>query len=177
MKKILLSLGVVLAFAFYAILANRSDVSQVAANPAIVPTPTSSSPTPEAIPTPSTTSVSAPIALASGSPNPTPIPITRPAGPTGTGYKDGSYTGPVTDAFYGSVQVKAVVQNGALADVKFLQSPGGTGTTIRINTSAMPQLTQEAITAQSANVNIISGATQTSEAFQQSLAGALAMAK
>jgi len=41
----------------------------------------------------------------------------------------------------------------------------------------MPLLTQEAIVAQSAQVDGVSGATFTSQAFQQSLAGALALAK
>jgi uncharacterized protein with FMN-binding domain len=41
----------------------------------------------------------------------------------------------------------------------------------------MPKLVQEAIQSQSAQVNVISGATQTSQAFSQSLAAALTMAK
>jgi uncharacterized protein with FMN-binding domain len=150
MKKIILSLGVVLVFAFYAVLANRSSVSTIAANPAAMPATT----------------------LLNRAPTPTPQPQ-----PTAGAFKDGSYAGPVTDAFYGSVQVKAVIKNAVLADVQFLQYPVGTGTTRRINAEAMPQLTQEAIAAQSANVDIISGATQTSDAFRQSLAAALAMAK
>jgi uncharacterized protein with FMN-binding domain len=166
-----------LAFAFYAVLANRSNVSPIAANPATVGTPTTSNPAIAANPTPSPNRTTAPTAPVSPSPKPAPITITKPAQPAVSGFKDGSYTGPVADAFYGNVQVKAVIQNGALTDVQFLQSPSGTGTTLRINNSAMPQLTQEAIKAQSANVNIISGATQTSEAFQQSLTAALAMAQ
>jgi uncharacterized protein with FMN-binding domain len=46
-----------------------------------------------------------------------------------------------------------------------------------INAQAMPWLTQEAIQAQSANINIISGATLTSEAFANSLQAALASAQ
>jgi uncharacterized protein with FMN-binding domain len=42
---------------------------------------------------------------------------------------------------------------------------------------ALPILKQEAIAAQSANVSIVSGATQDSQAFQQSLGAALAEAK
>ena len=45
-----------------------------------------------------------------------------------------------------------------------------------INAQAMPWLTQEAIQAQSANINIISGATLTSEAFANSLQSALSSA-
>ena len=46
-----------------------------------------------------------------------------------------------------------------------------------INGQAMPMLTSEAVQVQSANVDIVSGATFTSQAFQQSLGSALAQAK
>ncbi len=101
-------------------------------------------------------------------------PTALPASPTAAGqYKDGQYTGPQVDAFYGWVQVQAVIQNGQIADVKFLQYPSDRRTSQRINSIAMPWLTQEAVQAQSANVDIISGATLTSEAFAQSLQAAL----
>ena len=83
----------------------------------------------------------------------------------------------MTDAVYGSMQVKAVVSGGKLTDIQFLQFPNDPGNTTAVNDAALPQLKQEALTAQSANVNIVSGATQSSEAFQQSLAAALATAK
>jgi uncharacterized protein with FMN-binding domain len=91
-------------------------------------------------------------------------------------YANGTYTGSAVDAYYGTVQVKAVVQNGQLADVTFLQYPSDRSTSRYINGQAMPMLTQEAIAAQSAQVNGISGATFTSQAFQQSLHSALMQA-
>ena len=91
-------------------------------------------------------------------------------------YANGSYTGSAVDAYYGTVQVKAVVQNGQLADVTFLQYPSDRSTSRYINGQAMPMLAQEAIAAQSAQVNGISGATFTSQAFQQSLRSALMQA-
>lgn len=107
---------------------------------------------------------------------------TQPAGdapkPKKTGqYADGSYTGAVADAFYGTVQVEAVVQDGKLADVKFLQYPTDRPASRLINDEAMPLLIQEAITAQSAQVDTASGATFTSEAFRESLASALVLAE
>ncbi|HQT83108.1 MAG TPA: FMN-binding protein, partial [Candidatus Paceibacterota bacterium] len=81
------------------------------------------------------------------------------------------------DAYYGTVQVKAVITNGKLADVQFVQYPNTHSTSVYINQQAMPMLTQEAIQAQSANVSGVSGATDTSIAFVQSLASALARAK
>ncbi|MDE1919134.1 MAG: FMN-binding protein [Patescibacteria group bacterium] len=92
-------------------------------------------------------------------------------------YADGSYAGSPADAYYGTVQVKAVVQNGRIADVQFLQYPSDRSTSRYINGQAMPLLTQEAIRAQSAQVDGVSGATFTSQAFAESLAAALAQAK
>lgn len=101
--------------------------------------------------------------------------------PTGTqtisAYTNGAYAGNAVDAYYGTVQVKAIVQNGKLADVQFLQYPNERSTSRYINDQAMPLLMQEAIVAQSAQVDGVSGATFTSQAFQESLASALALAK
>ena len=102
-----------------------------------------------------------------------PAPTDRPAGQ----YADGTYTGPVVDAYYGNVQVQAVVQNGQIADVQFLDYPHDRRTSQRINSQATPYLTQEAIQAQNGNVNIISGATLTSQAFVESLSAALQSAR
>lgn len=92
-------------------------------------------------------------------------------------YKDGTYTGATADAFYGNLQVAAVIQGGKLTDVQLLQYPQDPGHTAEVNAMALPELQQEAIATQSAQVNVVSGATQTSHAFQQSLAGALAQAQ
>jgi uncharacterized protein with FMN-binding domain len=136
--------------------------------------------TPTAV-TPSGSSVGSettnPSPTASGS---TPPPTTTPA-PTPTtatsGYKDGSYTGSVADAFYGKVQVKVTIKNGIMTDVAFLQYPDSAGHSIQVSQQVMPILSGEAIKVQSANVDAISGATQTVEAFQQSLGNALVQAK
>jgi uncharacterized protein with FMN-binding domain len=92
-------------------------------------------------------------------------------------YKDGTYTGPTVDAYYGLVEVQVTVQSGKIANVQFLQYPKDRRTSVEINSQAMPWLQQEAIQAQSANVNIISGATFTSEGFAMSLDAALKTAK
>jgi len=73
--------------------------------------------------------------------------------------------------------VQVVVQGGKLTDVTFLDYPQTHQTSVYINSQAMPYLKQEAIQAQSANVNMVSGATLTSQAFIQSLASALSQAK
>jgi uncharacterized protein with FMN-binding domain len=92
-------------------------------------------------------------------------------------YKDGTYTGSVADAQWGYIQVKATIAGGKLTNVQFLQYPNDRNRSIEINSYADPQLSSEAIQAQSANVDIVTGATDSSEAFMQSLSNALAQAK
>lgn len=93
--------------------------------------------------------------------------------PPGLSFKDGAYTGSSIDAFYGNVQVRAVVGNGRITDIQFLDYPQDHQHSQEINSYAVPQLISEAIQVQSANVDIVSGATQTSLAFQKSLGSAL----
>src|SRR5260221_5843522 len=141
--------------------------------PTTVQNDSASQPTPIVIPTfqPATTNVPAPT-------NP-PVP-TNPPAPTATptgAYRDGQYTGSVTDAFYGNVQVRAIIQGGKLTDVQWLDYPRDRRTSQEINFQATPWLKQEAIQAQSAQVDFISGATLTSQAFVESLQYALNQAK
>ena len=174
MKKIILAAGIVVLFAFYLIYQHYNSASvQTAANPLTIvsPTPTSVA---TITPTPSTSG--------SGSTPPTPTPSSSSPTPTPTAvstgqYKDGTYTGKVADAIYGNLQLAAVISGGKLTDVQFLDYPKDQSHSLQVSQNSLPQLKQEAIAAQTANVSIISGATQTSEAFQQSLASALAMAK
>lgn len=113
-----------------------------------------------------------------------PVPSATPS-PTPTGnqmmqmgmYKNGTFTGTVQDAFYGYVQVQVVVSGGKITAVNFLQHPNDNPTSQYINSQAMPLLQQEVIQAQSGNVNMISGASATSQAFLQSIADALSQAK
>ncbi|HVU09755.1 MAG TPA: FMN-binding protein [Phototrophicaceae bacterium] len=139
-----------------------TDGQSVAAVTAVVPTSTIVEPSATPIP-PTMTPVP---------PTATPIPPTDTPQSQGQ-YKDGTYTGPSVDAFYGQVQVQITVQGGKLTNVQFLDYPHDRRTSQMINSQAMPWLTQEAIQAQSAYVNIISGATLTSQAFAQSLYTAL----
>jgi uncharacterized protein with FMN-binding domain len=92
-------------------------------------------------------------------------------------YKDGTFTGNSDNAFYGNVQVKVIILGGKITDVQFLQHPSDATRSIAINTLAMPNLRQEVIQAQNAQVDIVSGATDTSDAFIQSLSSALNQAK
>ncbi len=92
-------------------------------------------------------------------------------------YKDGQYDGNAADAYYGLVQVRAIVQGGKLTDVVFLSYPNDRSQSIEINTYATPILKAEAIKVQSAKVNMVTGATNTSRAFINSLTTALSQAQ
>ncbi len=91
-------------------------------------------------------------------------------------YANGTYTGPVTNAYYGAMQIQAIVSGGKLSAIRVLQYPDTHGASISINSQALPMLRNEVIAAQSANVDIISGATLSSDAFIRSLNGALSKA-
>ena len=134
-----------------------------------------SSPTPAPIPAPAPTPAPTPTPAPAPVPAPTPAPAPAPK-PKGQ-YTDGQYTGSVGDAYYGNIQVQVTISGGKITDVTFLQYPSDRSTSRYINSQAMPYLKQEAILAQSASVNIVSGATDSSQAFQQSLASALVQAK
>lgn len=88
-------------------------------------------------------------------------------------YKDGVYKGSSSYVYFGNVQVAVTIAKGRISNVKFLQFPNTHATSVYINQQAMPYLKQEAIKAQTSKVQIISGATFTSEGFIQSLQNAL----
>lgn len=106
-----------------------------------------------------------------------PAVFIRTASVTAAGaFVDGQYTGPAVNAYYGLVQIQATITGGRLASIKVLKYPSDRQTSVSINRQALPLLRDEVIAAQSANVDIISGATLTSEAFIKSLGGALSQA-
>jgi len=158
-RKFIVAILVVGSFILYSLLYNHSNPVALPNNSANSENSSSSSPRP------SPTSV---IPAA---------PTTGAASASGSSYKDGSYTGSVADAQWGNIQVKAIIQNGKIKDVQFLQAPNDRNRSIRINDSADPQLASEAIQAQSAQVDVVTGATDTSDAFVQSLSDALSQAK
>jgi uncharacterized protein with FMN-binding domain len=91
-------------------------------------------------------------------------------------YRDGAYVGDVVDAYYGPLQVQASISGGRIASVKALQYPADRRTSQRINNQALPALQSEVIAAQDTQVDIVSGATLTSEAYIRSLDSALGQA-
>jgi uncharacterized protein with FMN-binding domain len=71
------------------------------------------------------------------------------------------------------VQVQLKVSNGKITDVSVIQYPNGNGKDQEINSQALPVLTQETVDAQSADIDMVSGATVTSNGYLESLQSAL----
>jgi uncharacterized protein with FMN-binding domain len=162
MKKLLLSLGVIAVFTVYSLVERHQATG-------IVLTPSTATPN-QPPSSPGTGSGSSTTTANQSSAN------SSSSASSSTQYKDGTYTGPSSDAFYGNVKVAVTISGGKIIAVTFLDHPSDNPNSIDINQQAMPFLQQEAIKAQSANVNIISGATDTSQAFIQSLTSALSQA-
>lgn len=100
----------------------------------------------------------------------------QPATPTATpamALKDGTYTGQSADAYYGTIQVQIMVSGGKITNVNFPSYPNDNGRSQRISSQALPQLKNEVISAQSSQINAVSGASFTSAAFEKSLKSAI----
>lgn len=82
-------------------------------------------------------------------------------------------TGDAADTRFGPVQVAVTFDGKKITQIQVLQYPTETGRDQEINTYAIPQLNQQAMTAQSAQIDGVSGATYTSEGYQQSLQSAI----
>jgi uncharacterized protein with FMN-binding domain len=77
---------------------------------------------------------------------------------------------------YGPVKVRVTVRAGRVVDVSAVELPGNEPRSTQINDVAAPLLRQEALKAQSASIDVVSGATYTSDAYEASLKTALAKA-
>jgi uncharacterized protein with FMN-binding domain len=96
--------------------------------------------------------------------------ISTPAVPAGEGSRvDGS----VAQTRWGPVQVRFTVSGRKITDITVLASPDGNHRDVEINEYALPILRQEALQAQSADIQAVSGATVTSEGYKESLQAAL----
>ncbi len=89
---------------------------------------------------------------------------------TGTGTR--SVTGDVARTEYGDVQVRLTVSDGRITRAEAVQAPQG-GVSGQKSALAVPRLNQEAVTAQSADIDTVSGATYTSGGYRKSLQSAL----
>ena len=157
MKRIVLWLlstvsGVVLLFGYHTSTSGPSATAQAPVGGSLSPSSASSS-----------TSGSG---GSSGGPGGTGGGTAQPSGTT--------VTGGVAQTRWGPVQVQVTTDgSGTITDVQVLEYPHGNGLDQQINAYALPQLIQETLDAQSANIDMVSGATVTSEGYLQSLQSAL----
>jgi len=82
-------------------------------------------------------------------------------------------TGQVANTVYGPVQIQLVMRNGKIVKVAVLRQPANTVNDIRIGDFAFPKLIGETLTAQTAKIDAVSGASYTSAGYIQSLQSAL----
>ena len=101
----------------------------------------------------------------------TPSPSTTPSSSSST------VTGDVASTQWGPVQVQLTLQSGKITDVSVLQYPNGNHRDAEINDYALPILIDETKQAQSAQIDMVSGATVTSDGYIRSLQSALDQAK
>ena len=99
---------------------------------------------------------------------------------SGSGSSSGSsssstktYSGSVAQTRWGPVQVQITVQDGKITKVTVLQQPNGNHRDEEINSYALPILISDTLDAQSAQIDMVSGATVTSEGYATSLQAAL----
>ncbi len=117
----------------------------------------------------------------------TPLPVTSPqasgsadsgsaadsSGSTADSSGSQTFLGDAVNTRYGPVQVQIVVSNGKVVTSEVTQVPWNDHKDIQINSYAVPILNSEAVAAQSAQIDMVSGATYTSDAYITSLQSAL----
>jgi hypothetical protein len=131
---------------------------------------------------------SRPLAVAIGSPSPSPTPQASPSGtpssgepsltpspsdtpsPTSGGQQ---FDGDVVFTQFGDIQVRVVESGGKILDIQALQLPFDRPRSFEISQFVGPILQSEALQAQSAQIDTVSGATYTSDAYRASLQSAL----
>ena len=135
--------------------------------PAVAPTMATVTMAPPTTKPSATRSASAkPTVKKTTAPASTPPPTTQAPAPPPK--PSGTFTGQPVDTNYGPVQVQITVSDG-----KITQANGNDMGGSSIGENAIPQLNQEAVAAQSANIQAVSGATYTSQGYIQSLQEAI----
>lgn len=104
---------------------------------------------------------------------PSPATPTPDATPAPKVAKDQTVTGATAQTRWGPVQVQITVKDGKIVDAVGLQYPNGDRRSQWISDQAIPWLVEETLSEQIANVQIIGGATYTSNGWRQSLASAM----
>lgn len=103
----------------------------------------------------------------------TSLAATKASGSSSAGGATRTVTGPSVSTAYGPVQVAVTVSGGRVRSVRAVTLPSGNPRSDEISSQAGPLLAQETVSAQSAAIDTVSGASYTSEGYRQSLQKAL----
>jgi len=128
---------------------------------------------------PSPTPIQASPSSGSGQSSPTPgggQPTSSPSASPSAAAASGTFTGQDFPNRFGDVQVRVIVSNGHITDVQAVVLPTDRAQSAYISQVAGPMLRNEVLQVQSAQIDIIGGATYTSESYAQSVESALQQA-
>jgi uncharacterized protein with FMN-binding domain len=90
---------------------------------------------------------------------------------------DGNYTGSQETTPFGDLKISIIVENGKISDITFITLPEDDNHSASLNRQASTKLESQTIAAQSADIDGVSGATYTSDAYIESLQSAIDQAK
>src|SRR5579884_2227507 len=139
------------------------------ARPAAGAPPSPQAATPTTAPSRPASAAAAPAATRTTAPPTTRAPTTTTTAPQTTRYA----TGQLVYYRYGELQLKVKVTGNTMVDVTTVVDQATDPRSAEINSQAIPQLRDQALQAQSSNIDGVSGATYTSDAYVQSLQSAL----
>lgn len=168
MRRVILAIaGTAVALVLLLSFKTHSVTSQAAQPPVVTSTPSASA----------APSASTPSTANSAAAGPSSAEATTKA-PASTAKKTVSpatktVTGDAEDTRYGPVQVKITVTNGKVTAIDAVEYPQNSPKDQQINSYAIPQLDQEVLAAGSASIDMVSGATFTSDGYIRSLQSAL----
>lgn len=91
--------------------------------------------------------------------------------------KDGTYTGAIDNNQFGNTEVSITVSDGAIINIELLQLPDSDSRSRQISQYATDILIDNTLSKQSADLDIVSGATYTSVSYINSLQSAIDQAK
>lgn len=92
---------------------------------------------------------------------------------SGTSGTSGTFTGDAASTQWGTVQVRITVVDGKITRSETVQAPSGNPRDEQINATAVPIYDQEVVSAQTAGIDVVSGATVTWDGYTRSLQSAI----
>jgi uncharacterized protein with FMN-binding domain len=163
--------AIITAVGLGALASFHSSPGLAAKSSAAAIVPRTTVPASAAPPSGATTTTTAPSSPGTSGTKPTTTSPATAAPATSTQTR--TLTGDAVDNQYGTVQVQVTLTGNQITDIVAVQMPNSHQRSQEISQAAEPILRQEALQAQSAQIDLVSGATFTSESYAQSLQAAL----